>query len=169
MNLYMIRHAIAVDEVTSDAGSDSERPLTDKGRKKMRQIAKALRQLGVQFDLVLSSPYVRACETAEILADVFKMKKEIVFSDHLIPEGNPELLIGEINEKHSVDSLAIVGHEPHLSTLIGLLTSEGSKLEITLKKGGVCHLSADDLHHQDHRATLEWLLTPGILMEISDK
>ena len=169
MNLYIIRHAIAVDETTSDYASDSERPLTDKGRKKMRQIAKALRHLGVAFDLILSSPYVRACETAEILADVFKMKNKIVFNDHLTPEGNPELLIGEINEKHSVDSLAIVGHEPYLSGLIGLLTSDTSKLEITLKKGGICHLSADDLHHHDHRATLEWLLTPGILMEISDK
>ena len=169
MDLYIIRHAIAVDEATSDYESDSERPLTDKGRKKMRQIAKVLRHLGVEFDLILSSPYVRACETAEILADVFKMKNKIAFSDNLIPLGNPELVIGEINEKHSVDSLAIVGHEPHLSSLIGLLTSEGSRIEITLKKGGVCYLSADDLHHQDHRATLEWLLTPGILMEISNR
>lgn len=169
MNLYIIRHAIAVDEATSDYESDSERPLTDKGRKKMRQIAKALRQLGVDFDLILSSPYVRACETAEIVADVFKMKNKIVFSNHLIPEGNPELLIGEINEKHPVGSLAIVGHEPYLSAFIGLLIADSSKVEITLKKGGVCHLSADDLHHHDHRATLEWLLPPGILMEINDK
>jgi phosphohistidine phosphatase len=169
MNLYIIRHAIAVDEAASDYESDSERPLTDKGRKKMRQIAKALRYLGVQFDLILSSPYVRACETAEILADVFKMKSKIVFSDNLIPLGNPELLIGEINEKHTVDSLAIVGHEPHLSSLIGLLITEGSRIEMTLKKGGVCYLTADNLHYQDHRATLEWLLTPGIMMEISDK
>ena len=169
MNLYIIRHAIAVDEATSDYASDSERPLTDKGRKKMRQIAKALRLLGVEFDLILSSPYVRACETAEILANVFKMKDKIVLSDSLIPEGNPDLLIGEINEKHTVDSLAIVGHEPYLSSLIGLLTADTAKIEITLKKGGVCYLSADDLHHQDHRATLEWLLTPGILMEISER
>ena len=123
MNLYIIRHAIAVDEATSDYASDSERPLTDKGRKKMRQIAKALRHLGVEFDLILSSPYVRACETAEILADVFKMKKKIAFSDNLIPLGNPELLISEINEKYSVEGLAIVGHEPHLSTLVGLAYS----------------------------------------------
>ena len=159
MNLYIIRHAIAVDEATSDYASDSERPLTDKGRKKMRQIAKALRHLGVEFDLIISSPYVRACETAEILAEVFKMKDKIVFSDNLIPLGAPELFVGEINEKHAVENLAIVGHEPHLS----------SRMEFTLKKGGVCYLSADDLHHEDHRATLEWLLTPGILMEISNR
>jgi phosphohistidine phosphatase len=169
MNLYIIRHAIAVDEATSDYESDSERPLTDKGRKKMRQIAKALRSLGVEFDLILSSPYIRACETAEILADMFKMKQKLAFSDNLIPLGNPELLIGEINEKYSVDSIALVGHEPHLSTLIGLLVAENAKIDVTLKKGGVCYLSADDLHHDDHRATLEWLLTPGILMEIGNK
>jgi len=169
MNLYIIRHAIAVDEATSDYESDSERPLTDKGRKKMRQIAKALRNLGVEFDLILSSPYMRACETAEILADVFKMKKKIVFSDNLIPVGNSELLIVEISEKYSVDNIALVGHEPHLSTLVGTLVSENAKIDITLKKGGVCYLSADDLHHDNHRATLEWLLTPGILMEIGDK
>jgi len=168
MNLYVIRHAIAVDEGTSEYESDSQRPLTDKGRKKMRQIAKALRNLGVEFDLILSSPYVRARETAEILADVFKMKKKLGFSDNLIPLGNPELLITELNEKYSVNSMAVVGHEPHLSTLVGLLVAENAKIDVTLKKGGVCYLSADDLHHEG-RATLEWLLTPGILMEIGDK
>ena len=168
MNLYIIRHAIAVDEGTSEYESDSERPLTDKGRKKMRQIAKGLRSLGVEFDLILSSPYVRARETAEILAEVFKMKKKIDFSDNLIPMGNPELLITEVNEKFSVESMALVGHEPHLSALVGLLVGENGKLDVTLKKGGVCYLSADDLH-QERRATLQWLLTPGILTEISDK
>ncbi len=169
MNLYIIRHAIAVDEVMLDYELDRERPLTDKGRKKMRQIARALRNLGVDFDLILSSPYVRACETAEILADVFKMKKEIVLSDNLVPLGNPEFLIGEINEKYSVDSIALVGHEPYLGALISMLIADNGKIEIALKKGGVCYLTADDLHHLDHRATLEWLLTPGIMMEIGDK
>ena len=169
MNLYIIRHAIAVDEGTAGYESDSERPLTDKGRKKMRQIAKGLRNLGVEFDLILSSPYVRARETAEIVADVFKMKKNITFTESLIPLANPELLIGEINETYSVNSIAVVGHEPHLSTLIGILAAENAKIDLTLKKGGVCYLSADDLHHSDHRATLEWLLTPGLLTEIGEK
>jgi phosphohistidine phosphatase len=168
MNLYVVRHAIAVDEGTADYESDSERPLTDKGRKKMRQIAKGLRNLGVELDLILSSPYVRARQTAEILADAFKMKKKIAFSENLIPMAEPNLLIAELNENHSVDSLALVGHEPHLSSLVGLLTTESTKLDITLKKGGVCCLSVDDLHHE-HHATLEWLLTPGILVEIANK
>ena len=168
MNIYVIRHAIAVDEGASGYVEDSQRPLTDKGRKKMRQIAKGLRSLGVEFDLILSSPYVRARETAEIVSNVLKVKKKIVFSDNLMPLGSPELLFAEVNEKYAVDSLALVGHEPHLSTLVGLLVAENAKIDVTLKKGGVCYLSADDLHHE-HRATLEWLLPPGILMEINEK
>ncbi len=168
MNLYVIRHAIAVDEGTTEYEQDSQRPLTDKGKKKMRQIAKGLHALGVKFDLILSSPYVRATETAEILADVFKMKQNVELSDNLIPMGDPDLLIAEINEKFSVDSIALVGHEPELTHLIGLLISENAAMDMTLKKGGVCSLSTDDLHHT-RKATLEWLLTPGILVELGDK
>lgn len=166
MNLYIIRHAIAEEEDPS--GEDNQRKLTDKGSKKMRQIAKGLRALGVDFDLILSSPYLRAKETAEILGDVFKMKKKIAFSDHLIPLGDPDLLIAEINEKYKADSLVLVGHEPYLTTLISLLIGQTSPIDMTLKKGGVCLLSTDDLHHT-RRATLEWLLTPGVLVEIGEK
>jgi len=164
----MIRHAIAVDEGTPEYEEDSQRPLTDKGKKKMRQIAKGLRALGADFDLILSSPYIRAQETAEILADVFKIKADVAFSDNLIPMGDPDLLIAEMNEKYNANSVALVGHEPFLTALIGLLVSENASMDMTLKKGGVCRLSADDLHHT-HKATLEWLLTPGILVEMSEK
>jgi phosphohistidine phosphatase len=168
MDLYIIRHAIAVDEGAPEYEEDSLRPLTDKGKKKMRQIAKGLRALGTDFDLILSSPYVRAKETAEILADVFRVKAEISFSDNLIPMGDPDLLIAEMNEKYTANSIALVGHEPHLTALIGLLVSENVNVDMTLKKGGVCRLSADDLHHT-RKATLEWLLTPGILVELGEK
>jgi phosphohistidine phosphatase len=168
MNLYIIRHAIAVDEGSSEYEEDSQRPLTDKGSKKMRQIAKGLRALGVEFDLILSSPYIRAKETAEILEDVFKTKKDVKFSNNLLPMSGPDLLIAEMNEKYDEDSVALVGHEPFLSALIGLLVSENAGIDITLKKGGVCRLSVDDLHHT-RKATMEWLLTPGILVEIGNK
>lgn len=167
MNLYLIRHAIAIDEGT-EGYEDSERPLTDSGRKKMRMIAKGLRGIGVGIDLIISSPYVRARETAEVLADVFKIKTEIGFSENLVQLGDPNLLIAEINEKYSVDSIAIVGHEPNLSALTGLLVSENAKIDMLYKKGGVSKLTTDDLHHS-RTATLEWLLTPKILVEIADK
>lgn len=166
MNLYLIRHAIAEEE--SPSGEDSQRALTDKGAKKMRNIAKGLKTLGVEFDYVLSSPYIRAQQTAEILGDVFKIRKRVVTSEHLVPMGDPDQLLAEINEKYTVSSLAIVGHEPYLSTLISSLTAGGVPVEMTFKKGGVCNLSTDDLHHT-RKATLEWLLTPGVLVEIGER
>jgi phosphohistidine phosphatase len=167
MNLYLIRHAIAEEE--SASGEDSQRALTEKGAKKMHLIAKGLRTLGVEFDVILTSPYVRAQQTAEILADVFKMKKKVMVSDQLTPMGDAELFIAEINEKYAVDSLALVGHEPFLSSLAGLLVTGGSSaVEMTFKKGGVCRLAADDLHHA-HRATMDWLLTPGLLVELANR
>ena len=168
MHIYIIRHAIAVAEGTPEYEQDSDRPLTDKGRKKMRQIVKGLQTLGVDFDLIVSSPYVRARETAEIIAKQFKMSKKLVFSDNLTPMAEPASLLPELKEKYSVDSIALVGHEPHLSSLVGFLTSEAGQLDVTLKKGGVCYLVADDLHHDNHRATLEWLLTPGILVKLGE-
>ena len=134
MNLYLIRHAIAVDEGTPEYEEDSQRPLTDKGKKKMRQIAKGLRTLGADFDLILSSPYERAKETAEILEGVFKLKKDVALSENLVPMGDPDLLIAEMNEKYSENSIALVGHEPFLSALIGLLVSENAGMDMTLKK-----------------------------------
>ena len=163
MNLYIIRHAIAVEEDSS--GDDSQRSLTDKGRKKMRQIAKGLRILGVEFDMILSSPYVRARETAEVLNDVFKNKKQIAFSEHLVPMGDPTALIAEIKEKYSVNDLAIVGHQPLLTNFISLLSAKGAHVDVELKKGGVCRLSTDDMHF----ATIQWLFTPGVLVEISEE
>ncbi len=168
MNLYIIRHSIAVDEGTPKYEQDRERPLTDKGKKKMRQIAKGLRTLGADFDLILSSPYIRAKETAEILADIFKVKADVAFSNNLTPMGDPGLLITEINEKYSINSIALVGHEPQLAALVSLLVAENANVAMTLKKGGVCRLSAYNLPHT-RKATLEWLLTPDILVEIGEK
>jgi phosphohistidine phosphatase len=165
MNLYIVRHAIAVEEGTPGYEEDSQRPLTDDGRKKMKKIVKGLRQLDVNLDLILTSPYVRARDTAEILASGFKMKAKMLFTDNLIPEGNFDKLIDEILEKN-VDSLALVGHEPMLSSFIGFLMNGSPDSKITLKKGGVCLLRADNLR-QERRAVLQWLLTPAIMMELS--
>lgn len=92
----------------------------------------------------------------------------MALSENLVPMGDPDLLIAEVNEKYTVDSIALVGHEPNFSSLIGLLVAENHGIDLTLKKGGVCRLSADDLHHT-RKATMEWLLTPSILVELGDK
>jgi phosphohistidine phosphatase len=166
MNLYILRHAIAVQRGTPGYDDDSQRPLTDKGRGKMNKIVKGLRQLGIELDTILSSPYVRARATAKILANEFNMQDQIRFTDNLIPPGDFKDLIDEIHENYDVESLALVGHEPMLGQLISWLTTGNKELQINFKKGGVCYLSADDLY-RDHRASLEWLLTPALMIELS--
>ena len=166
MKIYLIRHSNAVDPGTPGYEDDSLRPLTEQGRDKMKDIASALKELDVKPDLIVSSPYIRAQQTAEILAKVLKYKQELTFSDALVPMGNADNIIGEINEKYSVDELVLVGHEPCLSVLIGTLIAGNPELTINLKNGGVCCLSSDDLH-TERKAVLEWLLTPKILSELA--
>lgn len=165
MNLYVIRHAIAVDAGTPGFEDDSQRPLTEKGRKKMESIAVGLQSLGVELNLILASPYRRARETAEILAETFKMKDRLVLSDFLKPMSDIDELLGDINEKYPVDNLAVVGHEPFLSELVSTLLAGNTSLMVDMKKGGVCSLSLDNLLHE-RRAVLEWLLTPAQLARL---
>jgi len=166
MNLYIVRHAIAEEPGTPGYEDDSQRPLTDAGRKKMKKITKGIRQLDVKLDVIITSPYVRARDTAKILAKEYGMKDKIAFSDHLIPPCDFEKLIKEIQENYNVSNLALVGHEPMLSQLISWLTTGNSDARVTLKKGGVAYLLAENLY-QDHRATLEWLLTPALMVELA--
>jgi phosphohistidine phosphatase len=166
MNLYIIRHAIAVQRGTPDYEDDSQRPLTGKGRKRMKKIAEGIREIGVDFDVVLSSPYVRARDTAKIVANEYGMTDKIAFTDNLIPPGDFDELIKEINEKYNVDNVALVGHEPMLSQFISFLITGNTDAAIMLKKGGICCLVADSLGQERH-ATLQWLLTPAIMVELS--
>ena len=165
MKIYLIRHSNAVDPGTPGYEDDSARPLTEKGRDKMEKIASALKALGIAPDLIVSSPYLRAKETAEILAKGLKYKTDIAFSDALVPMENADRIIGEINEKYSVDELMLVGHEPCLANLVGVLTASAPGIEMDIKKGGICCLSADDLK-VERKAALEWLLTPKILSRL---
>src|SRR5512138_2137444 len=166
MNLYIVRHAIAVQRGTPGYDDDSQRPLTEKGRKKMEKIVKGLRQLGAELDVILSSPYVRARDTAKIVAEEFGLEEKLAFTDNLTPSNNFDRLINEINEKYNVGNLALVGHEPMLSSFISFLTTGNTNADITLKKGGVCCLLAEDLGARPH-ASLVWLLTPAIVIELS--
>ena len=165
MNLYIVRHAIAAERGAPGYEDDSQRPLTDNGRKKMKKISRSLDRLGLQLDVILTSPYVRARDTAKILADRFSMTEKIYFSENLIPPGNFEALVFEIHEKYDLANVALVGHEPMLSSLISWLTTGETEARIMLKKGGVAFLSSDSLF-QDGRATLQWLLTPALMVEI---
>ena len=159
MNLYILRHGIAVERGTPGI-KDADRPLTPKGRRRLRQVTGAMREMELSFDLILSSPFARALQTAEIVARTFKQKNKLVLSSELTPGGNPKLLIEQINKiKPRPKYILLVGHEPYLSQFIGLLLAGNTNTAIDLKKGGLCKLEIETLRY-GRCASLIWLLTP---------
>lgn len=161
MDLYILRHAIAVDSGSPAYEDDSQRPLTPRGSAKMKRIASGLRRMEVEFDFILSSPLLRAKQTASILAKTYDLHDKLVLTPALQPEAPGSQIINEINEKYpQYKHVVLIGHQPSLNTLISMLISGDPTLSITLKKGGLCCLSSDRLRY-DRCATLEWLLYPS--------
>jgi phosphohistidine phosphatase len=162
MNVYILRHGIAVEHGAAGYKDDDERPLTSKGERKIKAIAKAMKDLGISFDIILSSPLVRARQTAEIIAQALKAKERLELIEALAPQESAKPLIEFLIEQGAVKDVLLVGHEPFLSRLISLLISGSSGASVLLKKGGFCKLSSDGLKH-GRCATLEWLLTPKLM------
>jgi phosphohistidine phosphatase len=135
MQLFVIRHAIAEDAVPGQA--DADRELTDDGDRKLRQVVKGLRNLGLQFDRVLTSPWVRARQTAERLDPI--SDREPVTTELLCQSPRAELLA--MIAEHPT-TVAVVGHEPWLSELVSWLAfgdmRHGEALDF--KKAGVVWL-----------------------------
>jgi len=160
MNLYILRHGIAVEPGTPGYEKDSDRPLIPKGRRQLKQIAGAMKRMDLRFDLVVSSPLLRAEQTAEIITGSLKLEARSRISDALKPDGNPITLVRQLNELNPVPEAALlVGHQPNLSRLISLLTAGDTDLVVDLKKGGLCKLEAASLQ-PGRCAMLTWLLTP---------
>ncbi len=161
MNIFILRHGIAVEPGTPGSGRDSERPLTPKGKRKLRKIAKAMAALEIHFDVILSSPYVRARQTAKRVARQLGLEKRLECTELLTPGGSARELLDVLKREYpNVENVLLVGHEPYLSELIAwLLSGSAQGVAITLKKAGLCKLTAESLHH-GRCAKLEWLLTP---------
>ena len=172
MNLLVIRHAIAEDkEAFATSGrSDDQRPLTEAGRSKMRRGAEGLRLTCPRVAVLASSPLVRARETAEIVAPAFRITRvEIV--EALRPdrpfEELTDWLQGGAAPNGEDMTVAVVGHEPHLSGLVTWLMTGSSESRIALKKGGACLLEFDQAPAAG-AAILRWALTPSQLRGLAD-
>jgi phosphohistidine phosphatase len=160
MNIFILRHGIALERDDWKGKDDSLRPLTREGEKQLQKISRALKKMKLEFDLILSSPYARAKTTAEIVADKLKLKKRLKLSEALIAEGEPEQVVNEITAlKPPPEYLLLVGHEPYLSQLISQLISGDAGMNIDFKKAGLCRLKVDELRF-GRCATFCWLLTP---------
>jgi phosphohistidine phosphatase len=164
--VYILRHAIALDR--SDwKGADSERPLAKEGIQKMKKVAAGMRALEVEFDWILTSPYRRAYDTATIVADAYKARKKLKISRSLASDGDPKTLVRHLAlDFRAWESVLLVGHEPYLTRLVGVLISGNPDIHLTLKKAGLLRLSASSLTYGPC-ATLEWSLPPKLIRRLS--
>ncbi len=165
MDLHLMRHGIAVN--AQDAAPDGARPLTDKGRKRMRNAARGLRRLNIKFDAILTSPLPRAHETATIVAETLGRESHLAVVEALKPDCSVEELVSGLKDYQSCQNLLLVGHEPLLSdTASFLLTGKkNATVKIALKKGGLCGIEIDSLPPRNP-GTLHLLLAPKILRRL---
>ena len=148
MQLYFLRHGEA--DWPDWTKPDDERPLTDFGKKEVRQVAKFLERLKVKPDLIVTSPLPRASQTAEIAADNLKVKLR---KDELIEPGFGMSELRTVLKRHRSKVLMLVGHEPDFTTVISELTGASLKLS----KAGVALL---DIDPESEEGKLLWLFPP---------
>lgn len=163
MILYIVRHGIAVDKTDPKVAPDPERPLTAKGVQKTRAAALGLKKLGVKPDVLITSPYVRAAQTAEIFAEALGFPTaKVRVTDTLKPSANPTDFAKEISHLKAKEAMCF-GHAPHLDQLVSQLV--GARGVFTeLKKAGVASLE----HVGTHTAwRLLWILTPKALRQLA--
>jgi phosphohistidine phosphatase len=160
MQLYIVRHGIAIDREDPKCPSEAERYLTEEGIEKTKQVAKGIAALGVHADLMVSSPYVRAMQTAAIFASALDYpKQKIRRSDSLLPGAEPAAFLRELAREKNVSSVFCFGHAPHVDGL--LAAAVGAQHHITsMKKAGVAFVELKRLLPPNGQ--LVWLVTPKL-------
>lgn len=155
MRLYLLRHAIAED---GTGMPDAERQLTQEGRNKLRKVLERARDADVRPDLILSSPYIRAKQTAQIAVEELRYKGKLIESGELTPYASPHKTWEELRERREAGQVLVVGHNPHLSDLACLLIDARTGA-VEMKKSGLACFDLISTGPQT-RATLNWLMTP---------
>lgn len=159
--LYVLRHGIAVEHGTPGY-QDDERPLTPKGRKRLKEQLRGLKALDVMPDRILSSPLPRARETAEIVARGLEIEDRLELVNELRPQASATSIRRWLDVLPG-DSVMIVGHNPAFSELISVLPlGTGTPMVAELKKGGLACFEVDPAG----RYSLEWLVTPRVLRRL---
>jgi phosphohistidine phosphatase len=163
MELCLVRHAIAVERGSSEYPDDASRPLTDEGRERMERGARGLAWLWTP-ELIVSSPLVRALETAAILQAALG-DPPIRYSEALA-NGDHGELFDDLRD-HRRESIAVVGHEPWLSELLSCsLSASPRRMHSDFKKGGAALVTFPGARMDAGTALLNWFLTPSVLRKL---
>lgn len=155
MELYFLRHGAAASRADWE-GDDSLRPLTDQGREEVARMAGLLARSAPALDAIVTSPYLRASETADIVAQHLDLQDKVVADDRLVPGFDAGRLRKLLKKFPEAQALLLVGHEPDFTTAIGALTGG----RVVLKKGGMAYVQSLDASL--NKSVLVWLVQPGI-------
>jgi len=163
--LYIMRHGLAAG-IGSGITDDAKRPLTPEGKKKMRGIAEGLVRLGGVLDWIVTSPLVRAVETARIVSASFAPEIPVETSDALRPAGSADALFSLLANHPNRRRVLVVGHEPDLSALAARLIGCGRGANLAFKKGGCCLIDCDGFPPKSP-GQLVWWLTPRVIRKLT--
>ncbi len=158
MQIYLLRHGIAED--APPGRPDSERALTSEGREKLRHVLKRARSANVSPSLILSSPYVRAVETAAVAVEVLGYSGKVVRTQALVPEASPGDVWEEIRARTGERAILLAGHEPLMSSLAAFLLTSPA-LQVDMKKAALVRIDCDGFG-RGPRGVLKWMLTPAV-------
>lgn len=167
MRLVIIRHADAGDrdDWERTGRPDAERPLSPRGVEQMRGAAKGLVALVRAIDLIVTSPYTRAVQTAEIVRDAYGGNVRLETSSTLEPDEHPESLAEWLRKRGDAENVAVVGHEPHLGILATWLIAGSDDSHIDMKKGGACCIEFKKAPRKGDGA-LRWFMGPKQLARL---
>jgi phosphohistidine phosphatase len=166
VRVILFRHGIAHDRADPDCPPDPERALTDEGRKKTRKAARGLAEMGVGPTRILTSPYLRAKQTAAIAAEVLGVPAaKVTLTDALLPEAAPYSIFHALYAFHASDEVILcAGHAPNLDRVLALSLT-GERTPVTqLKKSGAALLAVEELPRT--RGQLVWLIPPKVLGDL---
>ena len=158
MEIYILRHGAA--EEAHGGMRDADRALTPEGAKKLQPVLRRARAIDVQPPVILTSPYRRARETAQVAAEELRNESKLMESRALTPDSSPEAVWDEIRVHKTVAQIMIVGHEPLLSSVYAYLLGAAS-LQIDVKKGSLGRIDVDRFSGQP-RGVLRWLIHPKL-------
>lgn len=165
VEIYLIRHGLAAER-GENYPDDTKRPLTQRGIERLKREGRGLVALDVMFEVILTSPLVRARQTAETIADAFRTRPQVVNTDALAPGGTHNALIDELAKHSRRKRIALVGHEPGIGELAARLI--GLRRPFEFKKGAICRIDVHALPPTGP-GQLHWFLTPRILRKLGSK
>lgn len=161
MDCVLLRHGIAVERDEWE-WQDAGRPLTERGEKRVAQVAGGLKWLDVQPTLVLSSPLIRAIETAKIVHRLLRVRSAVHIVDELLPDAPPDRLLSILHDLPSESCVLCVGHEPQLGMVASVMLVGKPTTAFPFKKAGACLIELS-ISAKPGRGILRWWLTPDQL------